>query len=136
MSVPPKGNVLPNSGKELHRPAHRRPRGSGYSAAVSHALRIQAKNSPHATKTFMRWTGASERTVKAWLSGSNGPCGEHLVELMGKSDEVWDALRRLASRQSIELHHLLALKASLEVALESLNAILDSPKGKDTQKLG
>jgi hypothetical protein len=76
----------------------------------------------------MRWTGASERTVKGWLSGANGPCGEHLVELMAKSDEVWDALRGLANRQSIEAHHLLALKTSLEVALASLNQILDSEK--------
>lgn len=133
MSVPPKGNVLPNSGKSLHRPARRRRRGSSYSAAVSQALKVQMNGSSHATKTLMRWTGASERTVKGWLSGANGPCGEHLVELMGKSDEVWDALRGLANRQSTELHHLLALKASLEVALVSLNTILNSPKRQDIQ---
>jgi hypothetical protein len=56
--------------------------------AVSEALKIQVNGSSHATKKLMRWTSASERTVKGWLSGTNGPCGEHLVELMEKSDEV------------------------------------------------
>ena len=84
----------------------------------------------HTTKKVMRWTGASERTVKGWLSGTNGPCGEHLVELMEKSDEVWDSLRKLNERPSIEVRHLIALRASLEVALASIDAILDRSNRK------
>jgi hypothetical protein len=133
MSVPLKGKVLPNSGKELHRRTHRRRRGTEYSMAVSEALKIQVNNSAHATKKLMRWTGASERTVKGWLAGANGPCGEHLIELMSKSDEVWDGLRRLAKRPSVDAHHLVALRAALEVAMASIDAILEQRKGKGGQ---
>jgi hypothetical protein len=133
MSVPIKGNSLPNSGKELHPVPRRRRRATTYSMAVSEALKIQVNGSSHATKKLMRWTSASERTVKGWLSGTNGPCGEHLVELMEKSDEVWDSLRRLTKRPSIEVRHLVALKVSLEVALASIDAILDLSNGKGSQ---
>jgi hypothetical protein len=133
MSVPIKGNSLPNSGKELHSVPRRRRRADGYSVAVSEALKTQVSGSSHATKKLIRWTGASERAVKGWLSGTNGPCGEHLVELMEKSDEVWDSLRRLTKRPSIEVRHLVALKVSLEVALASIDAILDLSNGKGSQ---
>jgi hypothetical protein len=133
MSVRLKGNSLPKSGKELHSPSRRRGRASAYSVAVSEALKIQLDGSSHTTKKLMRWTGASERTVKGWLSGTNGPCGEHLVELMEKSDEVWDSLRKLTKRPSIELRHLIALRASLEVALASIDAILDRSNRENSQ---
>ena len=133
MSVPLKGNSLPKSGKELHSPSRRRGRASAYSVAVSEALKIQLDGSSHTTKKVMRWTGASERTVKGWLSGTNGPCGEHLVELMEKSDEVWDSLRKLTKRPSIEVRHLIALRASLEVALASIDAILDRSNRENSQ---
>ena len=133
MSVPIKGNSLHDSGKELHPVPRRRRRGNGYSVAVSKALKTQVNASSHATKKLMRWTGASERTVKGWLSGTNGPCGEHLVELMEKSDEVWDSLRRLTKRPSVEVRHLVALKVSLEVALASIDAILIVSKRMDGQ---
>jgi hypothetical protein len=133
MSVPIKGKSLHDSGKELHPVPRRRRRGHGYSVAVSEALKIQVNGSSHATKKLMRWTGASERTVKGWLSGTNGPCGEHLVELMEKSDQVWDSLRRLTKRPSIEVRHVVALKVSLEVALASIDAILDQAKSKEDQ---
>jgi hypothetical protein len=133
MSVPLKGNSLPKSGKELHSPSRRRGRASAYSVAVSEALKIQLDGSSHTTKKVMRWTGASERTVKGWLSGTNGPCGEHLVELMENSDEVWDSLRKLTKRPSIEVRHLIALRASLEVALASIDAILDRSNRENSQ---
>jgi len=124
MSVPLKGNPLPKLGKDLH-PAPRRRRSTAYAVAVSEALRSQLNGSAHTTKTLMRWTGASERTVKGWLSGANGPCGEHLVELMANSDKVWDGFRRLAKRPAVEVRHLVLLKASLEAALASIDVILN-----------
>src|SRR5262249_20175282 len=45
-----------------------------------------------AVKTIMIWTGATERTVKNWLSGAHGPHGDYLLILLGKSDAVLDAL--------------------------------------------
>jgi len=45
-------------------------------------------DSHRAIKVTMRWTGAGERTVKNWFAGRNGPNGQHLVELLRRSDEV------------------------------------------------
>ena len=46
----------------------------------------------------MRWTGASERTVKYWFAGERGPGGEHLVSLAQHSDAVLVVLLALADR--------------------------------------
>jgi hypothetical protein len=133
MSLPVKGEVLPNLGKELHRASGRRRKRTEYSAAISEALKNNARSSSHATKTLMRWTGAGERTVKGWLAGTNGPSGEHLVELIRKSDEVWDSLRRLAERRSIEAPQLVALRSVLEAAVVSIDAILDQTDKQDSR---
>ncbi len=47
----------------------------------------------------MRWTGASDRTVKNWFSGANGPSGEHLSVLMEHSDCVFRALLHRTKRE-------------------------------------
>jgi len=47
----------------------------------------------------MRWTGASERTVKHWLAGRHGPGGAYLVVLMGESDAVFEAILEAAGRR-------------------------------------
>jgi hypothetical protein len=46
----------------------------------------------------MRWTGVTERTVKYWLAGENGPAGEHLLSLVRNSDAVFTAFLDLAGR--------------------------------------
>ena len=53
-----------------------------YIAAVAAVLRSELGGTRAAAKTLMRWTGAGERTVKAWLGGVSGPSGEHLIALM------------------------------------------------------
>ena len=40
-----------------------------------------------ATKTLMRWTGAGERTAKAWLAGISGLSGGHLISLLRRQAE-------------------------------------------------
>ena len=49
----------------------------------------------------MRWTGASERTVKNWLAGERGPCGEHLLDLIRHSDKVLEVVLQLTGREQI-----------------------------------
>ena len=49
----------------------------------------------------MRWTGASERSAKNWLSGVRGPSGTHLVALTRNSPAVLDAFLRLGGNQQI-----------------------------------
>lgn len=55
-----------------------------------------------ANKLAMRWTGASERTVKYWFSGERGPSGDHLVALARHSDAVLYVVLALAGRHSVE----------------------------------
>lgn len=58
-----------------------------------------SENQHHrAIKTAMRWTGASERTVKYWFAGERGPSGEHLILLTRHSDAIVLVLLALAER--------------------------------------
>jgi len=95
MSVPKKGKVSPKKGKVLHYESE----GRDYPAVIAAALRQDVGGTHRAIKTIVRWTGASERTVKYWLSGTIGPKGEHLVALAHHSNAVRDAFLRLAGRE-------------------------------------
>ncbi|WP_085938221.1 hypothetical protein [Enhydrobacter aerosaccus] len=61
-----------------------------YARLIADALRLEAKGSRGAVKRIMKWTGASERTVKGWLAGDMGPRGEHLLGLLQSSDVVFE----------------------------------------------
>ena len=89
---PKKGKLFPNAGKN---PSS----AMTYSAAIAAALREELGDSHRAVKTAMRWTGASDRTVKHWLSGTYGPSGEHLLALACHSDHVMRLIIRLAGRE-------------------------------------
>jgi len=124
MSVPPKGNVLPKLGKEL--PTTRRNSSIGYAATIAEALTTELRGSNRAIKTVMRWTGASERTVKGWLSGRSGPSGEHLIALLQNSDTLLERILRLAGRGSpIESRRLQALKNVMGEAVAIIEALLE-----------
>ena len=71
------GTVVPKMGTTVHLAADQ----DRYREAVAAALRAELGPTHQAIKTAMRWTGASERTVKYWLSGERGPSGEHLILL-------------------------------------------------------
>lgn len=76
------GTVVPKTGT-IVRPEAAQAR---YREAVAAALRAELGQTHQAIKTAMRWTGASERAVKYWLSGERGPSGEHLIALAQHSD--------------------------------------------------
>ena len=95
MSVPKKGKVFPKEGKVLHSGSE----GERYAVVIAAALRQEVGGTHRAIKTVVRWTGASERTVKYWLAGTSGPKGEHLVALAHHSDAVHEAFLRLAGRE-------------------------------------
>src|SRR3546814_16509355 len=66
---------------------HDRENGSTrYAVMIAQALRGELGSSHRATKTLMRWTGASERTAKHWLAGHHGPGGGHLIALLRESE--------------------------------------------------
>ncbi|MBX6741820.1 MAG: XRE family transcriptional regulator [Acetobacteraceae bacterium] len=117
----PKGRKLPFNGEDTGPPM-------GYPAELAAALRREMQKRRAAAKIVMRWTGASERTVKAWLGGISVPSGEHLVALMRHSDEVFVTVLRLSERLDGECvghlddvqRHLAAASTSLEKARSRL----------------
>jgi hypothetical protein len=89
---PKKGNSFPGGND-------REDDSPNYAAMVAAALRAELGNSHRATKTVMRWTGASERTVKHWFAGRHGPGGEYLIVLMRESEAVFEAVLTAADRR-------------------------------------
>ncbi|MDP3264478.1 MAG: XRE family transcriptional regulator [Tabrizicola sp.] len=94
------GTVVPKMGTTVHLAADQ----ARYREAVAAALRAELGPTHQAIKTAMRWTGASERTVKYWLSGERGPSGEHLILLAQHSDAVLLTILTMAERMSDERH--------------------------------
>jgi hypothetical protein len=121
MSVPPKGNGLPKMGKELHMSRAKTSR--AYALTIAGALAFELKGTRRAIKTVTKWTGASERTVKNWLSGRRGPSGQHLIALLGKSDVLLERILVLTGRGSlIDARRLDVLKKTLVEALAAIDA--------------
>ncbi|MBX6382447.1 MAG: hypothetical protein IRZ07_05650 [Microbispora sp.] len=108
--------------------------GEAYAATLAAALRSELGGKRAAAKTLMRWTGASERTAKAWLGGISGPSGEHLIALLRHSDAVFALVLRLSGRVAssgpddlaVARRHLLAALAALDRAAGNAEGSLGS----------
>jgi len=92
--------MLPKMGKVLPGSAGQRKSELDYAGVIAMALRTELGDTHRAIKIVMRWTGASERTVKNWLTGTSGPAGEHLVLLARYSNSVLEVFLRLAGRNT------------------------------------
>lgn len=114
-----KGNKLPFSDVEAQAPI-------GYARAIGEALRGDAAAGNVSAKVIMRWTGASERSVKGWISGRQGPSGEHLIALMQQSDAVWLAVVRLAGRHQADADQAIGTVRQHLAEAERLLAMLQS----------
>lgn len=88
------GTVVPKTGMNVHLC----PDLVDYRAALAMALRFELGATHRAIKTVMRWTGASERTVKYWFAGERGPSGQHLILLARHSDMVFHMVLMQAGR--------------------------------------
>jgi hypothetical protein len=94
-----------------------------YALTIAEALASELKGTRRAIKTVTRWTGASERTVKNWVSGRRVPSGQHLIALVGKSDALLERILVSAGRGSvIEIRRLDALKERLIEAIAAIEA--------------
>ena len=63
----------------------------------------------------------SERTVKNWYSGRNGPRGDHLISLMKTNEKVFILVLKLTGRPSVaSIDHLLVACGHLDQARDSL----------------
>ncbi len=109
------GTVVPKMGTTVHLAADQ----ARYREAVAAALRAELGPTHQAIKTAMRWTGASERTVKYWLSGERGPSGEHLILLAQHSDAVLLTILTMAERLSEQRHRCAGCSAH-ELVLQNL----------------
>lgn len=113
-----RGNKLPTPGSR---------QSDSYAASIADALRTELGQSHRATKTLMRWTGASDRTAKNWLTGCCGPSGDHLIQLARESDTVLAALLGLAGRnQHMVRADLLSIRSALMAATELIDGLLAS----------
>lgn len=96
-----------------------------YAAEIANALHMELGETHQATKTLMRWTNANERTVKNWMSGSNGPRGEHLVALIKHSDFALAAFLGMAERpHALTASELPLLRLRLQSAIDRIDLCL------------
>jgi hypothetical protein len=104
---------------------------STYAALIADILKLELGNSHQAQKTLMRWTGANERTAKNWLSGSNGPSGEHLLQLMRNSDRIFEFVLRLSRRPAVLSNQKLAeIRNSLTVTADLIADVIELQEAK------
>ena len=118
------GTVVPKMGTTVHLAADQ----ARYRRAIADALSRELGPTHQAIKTAMRWTGASERTVKYWLSGERGPSGEHLILLTQHSDVVLLTILTMAERLSDERHRCASCPAHALV-LQNLGQELKLSEG-------
>jgi hypothetical protein len=98
---------------------------AAYASSIADALRTELGQSHRATKTLMRWTGASDRTAKNWLSGAYGPSGTHLIQLARESDTVLATFLGLAGRNRHMLGaDLLEIRTALATATQLIDELL------------
>ena len=113
---PKMGNLLHSSIGELE-----------FAGRIAEALNAELGPSHRAIKTVMRWTDASERTVKHWLSATHAPHAANLVALAQHSDSVFEAFFTAAHREDlrigIEVH---ATRTRLRHAVQLLDEVLQT----------
>lgn len=95
-----------------------------FAEALADALRRDFGGTPGAVKKVVRLTRANERAVRNWFEAKNAPSSENLVILMRHSDEVLEAVLRLADRQDlVAARKLSAAREKLEEMLAMIDEI-------------
>jgi len=127
--------MFPKKGKGFPGPGGTRAE-LDYAASIATALRGELGDSHQAIKTVMRWTGATDRTAKNWVTGIRGPTGEHLISLARHSDAVFEVIIRAAGRESLLIAlQLINAREKLAAALEILDQLVaDAPTRPEPPK--
>lgn len=112
--------MFPKTGNKLHGP-----NGSlAVQVVLAEALVAELGQTHRAVKLAMRWTGASERSVKHWFAGTHAPSACHLIELMRHSDAVLARVMFAAGRPTHVLAcELSSVRSKLVDALELIDCI-------------
>lgn len=110
-------------GKKLPRNPRRPGDNDEFRRALAAALKNELGTTHQAIKTVMRWTGASERTVKHWFAGTHGPSGHHLVAIARHSDEVLMCFLVAADRPHLSVGvHWVGIRSMLLEIIEAIDA--------------
>lgn len=125
--------MFPKTGKKF--PADIGFASSTYATLIADILKSELGNTHQAHKSLMRWTGANEKTAKNWLSGSNGPSGEHLLQLMRNSDRVFEVVLKLSRRPAVVSNERLAeVRDSLRITADLLSEVIEERVGNSRTK--
>jgi hypothetical protein len=119
--------MFPKNGIKV--PGGGRPVEADYLLEIRGALRRELGSTGGASKTIMRWTGASDRSARNWMSGSAGPSGFHLICLARESNAVLSAMLALSGRAELALS---ADIHAVEVALAKAAGALEVLKRQRT----
>lgn len=125
--------MLPKTGKTFPDVDSRVPAAQSYAAAIATALTGELGDTHRAVKTVMRWTGASERTVKNWFAGTCGPNGDHLVAIIRHSDSAFETVMLRAGRHEVAAaKRLVGARDTLATMLEIIVGMTapDATKGR------
>ncbi|CAM4239488.1 hypothetical protein [Palleronia rufa] len=115
MSFPKKGKFFPR--ENGYNEKTEQLTNGGFVEEIAAALKRSLGDSRAGVKTVAAWTGANEKTVKNWFSGTYGPSGAHLAALARHSDEVLATFLAMAGREDL----MVAIKlAAAEQAVEEL----------------
>ena len=123
------GKTFPKSADKLEQTG-----GDGFRSVIAETLHEAFGGTRMSVKAVMAHTGASERTVKNWFQGKNGPNGENLVELMRCSDEVLEVVLWMAGREDILAGKMLV--DAREKLVEMLNIIDQFKFAEETSDSG
>lgn len=94
--------MLPKTGSRLPRPT--KPISEAeYAAAISAALRAELGATGAAAKTIIRWTGASDRSARNWITGATAPSAHHLMSMMRESEAVLSTVLAMTVRPELAL---------------------------------
>jgi len=115
--------MLPKKGKILPRGSNGFGNDIAFRIAVATALKSELGTTHQAIKTVMRWTGASERTVKHWFAASHCPRGHHLVAIARHSDAVLMCFLVAADRSQLSIGmQWVSVRSMLVSLVETIDA--------------
>lgn len=95
-------------------------------------LATELGNTHQAIKTVMRWTGASERSVKHRFAGTHAPSRPHRISLMQHSDTALACILQAAWPSDLEIG--LGVVA-LRLKLRKLLSIIDDQFDQETEPI-
>jgi hypothetical protein len=121
--------MLPKTGRIFRNGTGERAPRLVYAKAIGTALRHELGSTRFANKRVRQWTGAGERTIKNWLSGTQGPRGEYLLLLAFYSDEVFEMVLSLTARDhAIAPIKLRKIRDEMARSLRNFEELMDQPR--------